>query len=692
MSRRRSGVSGFTMTEMMVSLTIMGMAIAGATAGWAFVCRGERMNSVQSELDMDVRKSMEKIKRDLRLTAMDKMFFYPPGPGPYTAVSFPMAIDNDGDGLIEMSAGNSNIVWDQTVVYHIWTSTPYRLLRTVFEPRDNTLSDDQMQAQLVSVVTNGHGRNAVSGSNARTETVFENLFTWSIYGNGAIHDGYGPSLQWDPGVSFGSFLLTNGTHEVKFRVIGKNAASSGYRIGVDSIVFTESALEREAEAQQVSTQTGAVAQLDYMAEGAWGGNYQLLFPATATGQTFTLSMENDRWEETNFRGDGNLRRKTVVDFDESLSPQDFVVRLEGYGYTWQPDQQTGASTVRYDSSNVLAKTCMRVLVRGRNLTQYGGTMLFGGKTHYVYFSASPYGMLKIKGAFIALAADQDSVGPNAAATGTRLYFSRTQSSAPYDREDAPIPAGSGWWCCPASNFEIDPDKSYVISIALASDQAYAPYWQETHSGVPGSYIITNSDDVSTAASADWGSRAPVVSPNLYAINGIYTTHPTNGTFTSQVIDTKVDTPTYSTITWNADKPYGTSLKIKVRTGDSLMMTNAPAWDSVTNLTAGGTFPAPSRRFVQFQAILDPDSAGWSTPKLKDLTIRWAGTTKLVDVGAVMTKGPNYGICEVTIDGKPLTKGMRIDLTIFEDVLGWAAKSKRLTSSMTTEVDPRNTGM
>jgi hypothetical protein len=58
---------------------------------------------------------------------------------------------------------------------------------------------------------------------------------------------------------------------------------------------------------------------------------------------------------------------------------------------------------------------------------------------------------------------------------------------------------------------------------------------------------------------------------------------------------------------------------------------------------------------------------------------------------MMTKGPNYGICQVTVDDKPLVKGIQIDLTIFKTILGWGPVAKQLTSSMTTEIEPRNTG-
>ena len=178
------------------------------------------------------------MKASLRLSSMDKVFFYPSGPGPYTAISFPLPGDTNGDGLIEMDATGTNILWLSTVVYHVWTGTPSRLLKTVFNPRDNTLVATQRQAQLASVVLNGNGSNTYESAGAKTKIVFQNLFILSIGGKGAVYDAYAPNLQWDPAVPLGSAMLTNGLHDFKFAVIGKNPLSTGYKIGLDSLVVS----------------------------------------------------------------------------------------------------------------------------------------------------------------------------------------------------------------------------------------------------------------------------------------------------------------------------------------------------------------------------------------------------------------------------------------------------------------------
>ena len=131
--------------------------------------------------------------------------------------------------------------------------------------------------------------------------------------------------------------------------------------------------------------------------------------------------------------------------------------------------------------------------------------------------------------------------------------------------------------------------------------------------------------------------------------------------------------------------------MKIRTGANEKMTGAPAWSNVTAMTTPGAISPGTNRYVQFQAILDPDSLGWSSAQLKDVTIRWTGPSQVTDLAGTMTKGPDYGIWAMTVDGLPLVKGITIDLTIFQDVTGLATNIQRLTSAMIAEVEPRNIG-
>lgn len=685
MKRTRHTRQGYSLVEMMIASALLLIVVAAATRAWIYYNRSERVNTTQTELDLDVRVAMEKIKHDMRLSTMDKVFFYPTGPGPYTAISFPMAKDNDGDGVIELGPGGTNIVWDQTVVYHIKTTTPYRLLRTVFEPRDNNLTDAQRVEQIGSVVANGHGANTYNGANATTHTVFENLFTWNIDGKGATFDAYSPTLQ-RKNVSFGSILLGPGTHTFKFTSIGKSPSSSGYKIGIDTLTVSPCAAEREAESQLPATvQSGATAAWDYMSQGSWSANYQLLFPANSIGQSFTLSMENDRWEETNFRGLGARCDNTVVFWDESTTPRNFCVKLDGYGYGWLATEQAGTNSYYWLMNNSLTSRTYRVLMRGEEMVN-GNHIAFSGQSPYVLFYTYGGYPLRIKNAFIGLAASSTTPTPNASGTMTRLRFD--------GNDEAELGGTNGIWGLfgrPVTSFSIDKTKSYIISYQIGSEQGNGMACGETHAGAVGSYFIRNPDS-SDASITDWSSRPVEYDNRIVCLYGVFTTYPSNGTFTSQIFDTKANTPPYLTMGWNADKPYWTGVSMKIRTGNQPNMSDAPAWSNITtSLSTPGSISPTSKRYIQFQALLSSSSDGWSTPILKDTTIRWTGATKVVDVAGQMTTGPDYGICSLTIDDRPLLKGVKINLTIFKDIIGWTPNTMRLTSMMTAEVEPRNTG-
>jgi prepilin-type N-terminal cleavage/methylation domain-containing protein len=672
---------GYTLSEMVISMAIVLLVVSAATSGWLFVNRGERLNAVQSELDLDVRKTMELLKRDLRLSSMDKIFFYPTGPGPYSAIGFPLAKDNDGDGIIELGPGGSNILWDSTVIYHVQTTTPFRLLRTVFEPRDNNLTDAQRVEQIASVIANGNGKSTYNANNSTTATLFENLFEWSVEGKDASFDGYAPSLQRKT-ATFGSILLGPGSHNVKFTVTGKNPASTGYKIGVDTLTISPCGVEREAESQlPVLSQSGATAAWEYMSQGSWGANYQLAFPANSSGPSFTLSMENDRWEETNFRGMGSSCERTEVYWNESSSPKNFILKLEGYGYAWTATKQTQDEYYDNVNDNSLTNRTYRTLLRGRDMMN-GAFLEFDGQNPYILFYSSSGGKLKIKNAYIGVAAGTTNYTPNAAGTMTRLKF-----GSDFDCE---LRTNDYAFATAASPFFIDKTKSYIVSYQIGSDDGNARAYTETHAGAPGSYYIDN-PDAADVGTPDWSSKAVQIDSRVVGIEGVFTTYPTNGIFDSQIFDTKQAAPSYVAMTWNSEMPWSTAIGMKVRTGNQANLSDAPAWSNVVSMSTGGSISPASKRYVQFRATLTPSSGGWNTPVLKDVTIRWTGVTKVVDVTGEMTAGPNYGISSLTIDDRRLLKGIKINLTIFKDIAGWTPTQMRMTSSMSAEVEPRNTG-
>lgn len=681
------------MVEIMVAATILSLALAAAISGWLYVFRGERMNSVQNELDMDVRKAMERIRADLRLSAIDQMYYYPAGPGPYTAISLPLARDDDGNNLIERD-GNGKIIWDQTVIYHVWSGTPNELRKTTFDPRNTSRTPAEMQAQIDSVVEKGDGSSTYDSSTATTIPIFQNLFDWKIYAKGAQHDSYLPQVSRDINVVFGSALLASGSHSLTFKVVGKNAASTGYGIGIDNLVMSPCGVPREAEAQTVSANVGATAAAEYMAGGSWDGNYQMSFPATSTGQYFTLSMENDRWEETNFKTTGaQCGSNACVSFDETYTPKDYVVRCIPQSTNWYATDQTLSLTNANTYYDHLRARAMRVLLRGANMMD-GNGIKNSGQFRCVKIRAASNKDLHIVGAYIGTCASETNYTCDAESSTNQLFYNGAG--------DFIVPKNTGVELTSSVPPYINRDMSYLVSFLVADEADKADsgrWWQYAVSPSnplpPGCYYI-EAADTNVIRAANWSSMGNVsTSQYLYAIESMSCLAESNSTWTSQIVDTHIDAPTYTALTWNEDKPSGTALTMKLRTGNSNDMSDATDWTAITAMTGGGAINPASKRYVQVQAEMWSDSVRLHVPSLKDFTVKWDGETSVADIGGTITQSPSNGVFEILLDGSNIIKrGVTIDLTIFQYVRGFSpgpSGSNMLTSTVSAEVEPRNTG-
>ena len=695
MGKDRMKRQGFTLVEICVAATVLIIAITMAMSGFYYVIRGARQQEVQDELDIDVQTAMERIKCDLRLSALDKMFYYPAGAGPYTAISFPLARDNDDDGVVDLDPVTGKVIWDKTMIFHVWNSAPNQLRLTTLDPRNNTLTEVQRQAQLNAVVTDGDGATAkASGEIATTRVIFENLFDWNITPQSSTYDGYDSTLRRDINVNLGSAVLSDGPHTFKFTLTGKNpdnTSGTGYKIGLDSLFMSPSYSRREAEAHVPldtgagEAESGAVVEAQYMAGGSWSGNYQLYFPATAVGQNFTLVMRNDQWEDTNFRGSGYVTDNTTVEFDYDLTPYDFVVLLDGCQTNWYASQQTGTNGFAVND-NTCRGYVVRTLVKGKDMPG-GGLIKFDGNRSIVYFQAGTAGDLKIEKAWIHECSSLSNLTPNATGIGYQLKFGYaaavTIGAGAYRGSDVTAPA----------YFNIDQDKTYLVTYMIKSEAFKANLWKWTDpigTNTIHSFVIITNGAASDVSDADWSAKSYIATNAIFAVKDIWTSYPTNGTYVSAIFDTRLETPAYSYMDWSEVLPSGCDIEMKARSGAQEDLSDASAWSALSSMTAPGIPALGNNRYVQYQAILTPDSDRYQTPKLKNVTIKWTGQEKLVDVGGTFTKGPDYGIFRLEVDGKELRKGVMVALEIFKDSAGYKG-NKRMTSALTTEVRPRNTG-
>jgi len=688
---------GFTLIELMAASSILIVVVTLALYGFMYAIKENARAMVQNELDMDVQGSMESLKKDLRLSALDKMFFYPLGSGSYSAASFPMAFA-DSNGTVGLGT-NGKISWDETVIFHVWKTSPNQLRRTRFRPRNNSLTDAQIQEQLTYVATNGCATNKAGGgtygwSNAETTVIFENLFDWSVEPKAGVYDGYDAVTNRDEAVNLGSCIFSNGPHTFTFTVVGSNAASKGLNIGLDTLVMSPNGLDREAELQIPENSVNPTNMLMNNV-GSWSHNRQLYFAATTNGSSFTVTMTNDCWEESTFRGTGQILDDTKVVWDTNT--MDYVVRLDGnLGVPdregWYAKRQTetpwlvaGDMVGTSDTNSTLTDCAVRVLLRGSEM-ESGNFIPYNSaiETFYVYAGAGP---LRVMGAYISRCASVSTITPDAVGPFTSLT--------------APLLVNANGLMPMGITYPIVKTNSYLVTYLVSPNpgEGYAKYWTESNAPGIGCWILPNG--AGHEQDANWSANTNVIATSrLYALGFMQECWPTNGYFTSAVCDTKKGAVSNCIVSWEIStnsscfatlKP---AVSIQVRAGNSNDCSDAAAWSNVAYLASSGvTTNLGVKRYVQFRAKLTPcNTAGTGSDwcRLHHVRIAWDGDTRYVDVGGIFTKGPNNGIWEIKVDGQRLVRGIAVNIEIFQDVFSKQGP-RRVKSILTSEVTPRNTG-
>jgi hypothetical protein len=563
---------------------------------------------------------------------------------------------------------------------------PYQLRRTVFDPRNNALTDAQRQEQLNSVAINGHAGSTYNSSNATTTVVFENLFNWTLTPRGATYDGYASATGREANVLLGSVVLDTGPHAFKFEVTGKSTNSSGYKLGVDSLFVSPSYSVREGEAQlPATTQLGGFVQRQLMQGGSWSGNYELYFPGTRVGDYFTLSLENDRWEETNFATPGDQHASTTVQFDTTLDPADFVVTLDGMNTNWSAWLQSGDAAGTSACPVSVRSAAVRVLLRGEDMVA-GNWISRSGARSRVAFSAGGTQTVSIAGASIATAASTtDTTMDCVTGTAKRLRFggSDTVSVAPG------ATVWSDW-----TDLAVESRRSYLVTYLLGNAaHTTMRYWRDAaNPTLASSFAILTNASASDIDRAAWSGTTNVVSVNgVIGVEHLYGSYPTQGCYESAVFDTHCDAPVYREINVDAAIAQGSDLDVKVRTGTVSDMSDAPAWTNVTPIPTYGVVDPGTGRYVQFEVAMAADTTATLGPKLKSVTIRWNGPKRVVEVGGTFAKGPDHGTYRLSVDGRDILTGVSVDLQIFKYVRGHRS-SQMVCSRATAEVKPLNTGL
>lgn len=750
--RQKRNIKGMTIPEVLIS-TITGAVLIGIVLSmWYFAYRNWTVENVRTRLRVNLEIAMERIKEELRLSSVTYMSLYMPGArAEYKALSFPVAT-RDADGFFDTVDGNIN--WDRSVIYHVHNpGTGPELRRTEFTGNHDILIDETLRYnQLKDVVDSGDysGWTPIAGERGTTKLVFKGLADLTIMPQSQRFDGYSQTTKRSDNIKFGSIRLNPGYHDLRFEVVGKNANSSGYQLGIDTLSITPSGGLREAEVYTPFNSSGDTS-LKVYSEG-WSGNNYLEYRANEPGDYVTLRLYYDLWRECNF--DNSTRINTVIAGNELCAK--LAMPKEGAEICWQAGAQTGKDAADYGSSftdsslrNILASDNIdqngnlirvkfvahsvngltineaRIAERisgddAKPLTQLSSDVLIGATTvnvistadfpgsgsAYLYTAGGLSDMFDYTGTTVTSftgvtgITEAFSAGDDVGGAGKLLYFSDDPVLAGEEEPDgAGEKIGDDGGTAPGS--KVIPAGYYTWSnwAEFTIDQTKDYFVTFYMPLSPESYVTYWEGPVTVPATKNSYSRTGnhatesawngtgTTSPDIFAVETAENWVP-QGTIESKIYDTKwVSAVSPDYNIIQWDSHEPDGTSISVEARASDDEHMAGA-TSWSPVTNGGALPGSmdGLRYAQFKTAFTISPPYADYPWVDNVTIDWPGEPKICDISGYFTQKPDYGVIELTVDGQELTKGLEFKVMVYEDF-----QDKRYETSLTSEVKPRNTG-
>ena len=668
---RNSSKKGFTYVELLMSLSITAMFLTSVMSSWYFSTKSFKQENLKGQLRFELSKALEWMKEDVRKTDGSKILFYPSDDTTYTAISLPLATTN-GSGLYTLSS--SMVSWDKTVIYHIYDNAgTVELRRTVFSSFDSTAAT--RQSQLDSVVTSGGNDSATTRVLAEGDSI-----ELSIIPTSPSFDGYSSALELGENTSFGTMQLSSGNHTARFTITGKNAASSGYKMGFDQLAFTPSGSGQEAEVLTISGSSGGGSSIENMTSfgdnGLWHGNHQLEYNSSGVGNYVEFQIYYDRWLESNF--------SDMTHSSTEVTGDDPVVRVssrenQSLISSWRATNQTTADET--DNTGFHNKTI-------RNIVDADSIETSGEMVRFKFKASAATGELVIHEAHFGV---RDTINPfDFAAAPSQLYFGNaTIGSGDADGTGATgatggtsitIPQGHYVW----SNWMIQTVATggitdYLMSIVVDSNNGSGneTMW-DAGSGVA-SYVM----DGASAPTGSWAAETYAPDSAIHALSDMAAWTST-GTVTSQIYDSHMTSPSLATLTWSTNG--SGAYTFKVRSSANEDMSGAPAWAAVSDAASSPAALSSGSRYIQWQATMTASSPYSTYPEIDDVGITWPGQTAIVDVSGYLTKRPNYGTFSVAVDGQSLVNALQVELSNTNEFQG-----VDYNTSLSVEMKARNTG-
>ena len=676
---------GFTLIEALVAATITVLVVTGALSTFIYGLRAWQAETVKNEINIDLEGAMERIRQDLRLSSVGigLMAFYPANASEYTAISFPMSTAG-ADGLLQRD-GSGKIKWTQTVIYHVLPGDPDQLRRTVFSPRSTNATPGDFYSQLQSVVQGSTTSACLTGESVSEQVVFQNLVNLRIRPPEIMFDGYAPSYCKAQTFNWGSAVLSNGAHNLKFTIEGRNTNNTtGYKVGFDWLSLSPSASPREGEiylplnghpaspfySYSLSGAGGSVSAQDMSSHGAsWSGNCQLTYAGVAVSNSITFVVQNDLWCDANFDNppgtvSTNVSLKTDYSFTNSdpFIP-DNVVSMDK-GTNWYVVNCTESNIATVD---VTAEPVINIIYGGTNPA---AAITMNGEWVRVKFEAGT----GTKPLFIenAQISRQDSGTNSVLGTMSNLYF--------YDAggtHKIRIPPGTNIWSDWVTNYVINKETNYLVQFELKTGLAAS----------------NNASAWVNSAGQVMSYMGEVPTNMIYAVSALEVRYPSSGLYRSGIFDTHIADPDYKELKWTHVEHLaeGADIDIRVRSGNQPNLSDAGAWldpgyfqlcDGANSLAA----LSPQGRYVQYEALFGCGGLHTNSAILRDVTIAWDVPMGLVDLQVDFAKGPDYGIVSATVDGQSFVKGLEIEMEIFK-----TGPFGTNTAVGVMEVRPLNTG-
>ena len=158
------------------------------------------------------------------------------------------------------------------------------------------------------------------------------------------------------------------------------------------------------------------------------------------------------------------------------------------------------------------------------------------------------------------------------------------------------------WVAASHNFKIDWNSGSATFYLDGTSK-----WTKTFSTLATSSMRPVFSD-STVADAplvlDWARVAPYAQ---------------TGTFTSRIIDASTAVA-WDALSWDAVVPAGTTMVVKVRTGNTA--TPDGTWSAYTTIAATGGAIAKTSRYLQYQLVLTSSGTRYVTPTIKSVTMAY----------------------------------------------------------------------